>query len=343
MTTRLRQTIRLAAVCLVVACGALGYLATRLSKPYPETASNVIVDIPRGSGAREVIRTLGERHVIENEWAALAYLVFSGTRGDLKAGEYLFDRPMTIPEVIEKVVNGRVYLHRFTVPEGLTVGATAAKWEEQGFGPAADFLQAADKAAPLIRDLDPAARNVEGYLFPETYFFPKGASPESAVAAMVGRFRSVIAKLKGTAQGAAWPLGLHETVILASMVETEAAAAEERALVSSVYLNRLRKRILLQCDPTVIYALERDKRYQGRLTRADLKYESPYNTYVHHGLPPTPITNPGFASLHAAAYPAATSYIYFVRGAGGRHVFSETLAAHNRAVAAYRAMQKAGR
>jgi UPF0755 protein len=125
------------------------------------------------------------------------------------------------------------------------------------------------------------------------------------------------------------------------LIESEAALADERAIVSSVYVNRLRRKILLQCDPTVIYALERDNKYKGRLTLTDLKYPSPFNTYVNPGLPPTAIMNPGFASLQAAVNPAATEFIFFVRGAGGRHVFSKTLADHNRAVAEYRAMRRA--
>jgi UPF0755 protein len=193
----------------------------------------------------------------------------------------------------------------------------------------------------LIHDLDPKAPSIEGYLFPETYFFARGVAPQTAIQSMVARFRNALARLRSSRPQQSWPLDLRGTVILASMIETEAAVADERSIVSSVYVNRLRRKILLQCDPTVIYALERDKKYTGRLTRADLKYPSPYNTYVNQGLPPTAITNPGFAALEAATSPATTEFIFFVRGAGGRHVFSKTLAAHNRAVAEYRAMQRA--
>jgi len=136
-------------------------------------------------------------------------------------------------------------------------------------------------------------------------------------------------------------LNLHDTVILASLVETEAAQSDERPLIASVYLNRLNRHILLQCDPTVIYALEQADRYRGALTLADLQFKSPYNTYVNAGLPPGPIANPGYSSLQAAIQPAMTKYIFFVRTTEARHTFSETLAAHNRAVAAYRRLKKA--
>jgi UPF0755 protein len=157
---------------------------------------------------------------------------------------------------------------------------------------------------------------------------------------MTARFQQNVTRLQQTLSPEKWPLTLRDTVILASLVETEAAHADERPLVASVYINRLNRRMLLQCDPTVIYALELEKRYQGRLTYADLKFKSPYNTYVTPGLPPGPIANPGFASLLASIQPETTNYLFFVRTVESRHTFSENLKAHNRAVAAYRKMRK---
>ena len=158
---------------------------------------------------------------------------------------------------------------------------------------------------------------------------------------MIVRYQQTVSRLQQVLPVDKWPLNLHDTLILASIVESEAAQPEERALVASVYLNRLQRHILLQCDPTVIYALEQAHRYNGKLTFADLEFKSPYNTYVNPGLPPGPISNPGYASLLAAIEPAATNYLFFVRTVESRHTFSETLAAHNRAVAAYR--KNAGR
>jgi UPF0755 protein len=232
-----------------------------------------------------------------------------------------------------------VYLHKFTVPEGLTIQATAAKWEEEGFGPAKDFMAAAADSLGIVHEIDPSAASAEGYLFPETYMFPAHTTAKQAVEAMLNRFRSMASRLQTEVPVTSWPLSFHDTVILASIVEAEAAHEEERSLVASVYLNRIRRKILLQCDPTVIYALEQADQYDGHLTLADLKFKSPYNTYVFPGLPPGPIMNPGYPSLRAAVQPATTKYLYFVRTVEGRHTFSEDLAAHNRAVAAYRLLQ----
>jgi UPF0755 protein len=336
---RFKTAIALSALLLA---GGIAWVSHEWTSAFAPQGGRTVVEVPRGMGARELVRLLHERNLIRSEWATLAYIAYAGNRGSLKAGEYLFDRPLTIPEIVAKLARGSVHLHRFTVPEGLTVVETAAKWEEQGFGESTAFLDAAEDALTRVRTFDPAASTVEGYLLPETYFFPKGAAPRDAVAAMIGRFQAAVARLKASRPDA-WPLDLRSTVILASLVETEAFADGDRPLISSVYVNRLKKKMLLQCDPTVIYAIGKDRLKKGRLTSADLKHPSPYNTYLHPGLPPSAIANPGYASLEAAVRPAATPYLYFVRGAGGKHVFSVTVAEHNRAVAAYRAMQAAGK
>lgn len=322
---------------LIVAAGLGVYVRRELHVP-GSPAEGLIVEIPRGLGAREVVGLLKEKNVIHNPYVALAYIFYSGTRNRLQAGEYFFDHPQTISEVVNKLASGQVYLHKFTVPEGLTVDTTAEKWQEQGFGLADDFRKAAASATDLVHKFDPKAISVEGYLFPETYSFPAHTSARQAIDAMLNRFQQMIAKLQQQVPQDRWPLNVHDTVILASLVETEAAQPEERPIIASVYLNRLNRRILLQCDPTVIYALAQADKYQGRLTLADLQFKSPYNTYVNAGLPPGPIANPGYPSLAAAIQPAETNYLYFVRTIESRHTFSETLAAHNRAVAAYRKM-----
>jgi len=326
---------------LVVLLTAVGtfYLRTELNRKYPEQAGPGIIEIPRGLPARDVVRLLESKNVIQNQYVVLAYIIYSGARHKLRAGEYLFDQPMTPIEVVTKIVSGNVYLHKFTVPEGHTLQDTARKWQEQGFGAAEDFEEAAQSLATRIHDIDPEATTVEGYLFPETYSFPAHSSARQAVEAMVNRFRAMLRRLEGEVPKENWPLDIRRTVILASLVESEAAKEDERPLVASVYLNRIMRRILLQCDPTVIYALERADRYHGRLTLTDLKFPSPYNTYVNPGLPPGPIMNPGYPSLKAAVQPASTTYLYFVRTIDDRHTFSDSLAAHNRAVAVYRKIQ----
>ena len=299
-----------------------------------------VVEIPRGLRTREIVGLLHDKNVIQDSNAALLYIFYSGTRHKLQAGEYSFDQPMTIPEVIGKIASGAVLLHKFTVPEGLTADVIAHKWEDDGFGSAEEFSKAAADAKDLVHQFDEHAVSVEGYLFPETYSFRKHTTARQAVEAMIERFQQIQAKLQQTLPSDKWPLNLHDTVILASLVETEAKQSDERPLVASVYLNRLNRHILLQCDPTVIYALQLAAKYRGTLTLADLQFNSPYNTYMKPGLPPGPIANPGYASLLAAIQPAMTNYLFFVRTVESRHTFSDNLAAHNRAVAAYRKLKK---
>lgn len=326
---------------LVAGGGAALYLREELRTPYPESPAGII-EIPRGLRARDIAKLLEDRRVIRSRYVALAYILYAGNRNKLQAGEYQLDRPMTAPEVIQKIVTGTVLLHKFTVPEGLTVRETAQKWEEQKFGTTEEFLAAANDAMDSLRRFEPTATSLEGYLFPETYSFPARTTAREAVEAMIVGLQRAIENLKKVVPQSDWPLNLRETVILASLVETEAAHDDERGLVASVYVNRLQRKIFLQCDPTVIYALELANQYRGRLTRDDLQFSSPYNTYVNSGLPPGPIANPGYESLVAAVQPASTKLLFFVRTVEGRHTFSETLAAHNRAVAAYRRLRNGG-
>jgi UPF0755 protein len=213
-----------------------------------------------------------------------------------------------------------------TFPEGLTIAEMARIFEEQGFG-RADTFSAAAKSGVLIHDLDAAAKDLEGYLFPDTYALPRSATAGDLVELMVRRFRSVWAEL--TADGTL-PSGrsVREVTTLASLVEKETARADERPIVAGVYANRLRIGMGLQCDPTVIYALRLAGRYDGNLTRADLSFDSPYNTYRYAGLPPGPIASPGRLSIRAAMSPADVPFIYFVSRNDGSHVFARTLAEH---------------
>src|SRR5262249_25006752 len=163
-----------------------------------------------------------------------------------QAGEYLIDHPITAPEVIDKIASGSVYLHKFTVPEGLTTAAIAQKWQDEGFGTAEQFMKAAEGSTEVVRRFDGKATSVEGYLFPETYSFPRHTSPTQVIEAMVGRFQQTLGRLQQVLPSEKWPLNPRNTVILASLVETEAAQADERPVIASVYLNRLNRHILLQ-------------------------------------------------------------------------------------------------
>jgi UPF0755 protein len=326
---------------LLIVGGLLGYLyLEREMGVYQTPIAATPFEIPAGMRARDVLHLLHERGLVGNERLTMAYLVVSGQRKSLRAGEYLFDIPVTTRDVIERLVSGAIHLHRFTVPEGLTLKEVALEWEEQGFGEAQAFVAAAAESLDLVREFEgdqPPTGSLEGYLFPETYSFPLRTTPRQAIEAMVSRFRTVLAQLTSKTPAESWPLNVHEAVILASLVEAEAAVDDERSMIASVFLNRLKLRMLLQCDPTVIYALERSNEYKGRLTTADLKVDSPYNTYRYAGLPPGPIANPGKRSLEAVTRPADSRNLYFVRTTEGRHTFSENLSGHNRAVAAYRA------
>ena len=335
----MKKLVLAALLFALLASGACGYAWYRVHEPYQGYSGETVVDIPSGLGSVEIVDLLFARGVVGYRYPSLAYLYISDFRGRLQAGEYLFDEALPAPAVFDKLARGEVRLYTFTVPEGLRIDQIADLWEESGFGDRAGFLDAAESALPTVRQIDPAAVSVEGYLFPETYSFPRAVTARDAVQAMTGGLADALVRLREEVAPESWPLDLNRMLILASLIESEAAVAEERVLVSSVFLNRLDRGMRMECDPTVIYALIQDGNYRGRLLREDLSYDSPYNTYVYGDLPPGPIANPGYLSMLAAVRPAETDYIFFVRAEGGRHTFSRTLAEHNRAVAAYRRLQ----
>jgi UPF0755 protein len=251
----------------------------------------------------------------------------------LKAGEYHFTHPISTLEVFEKLRKGEVYRVRVTVPEGLSRQEIVMLLSSNGFGPP-DRLRQATAARDLIRSLDTAAEDLEGYLFPDTYFFARRATPKEIARTMVSGFTRVWTEGR---QERARELGLsvREVVTLASLIEEETGASSERPLVSAVFHNRLRRNIPLACDPTVVYGVKRAKPYDGVINRSDLELDSPYNTYLRAGLPPGPICNPGSASIDAALYPASVDYLYFVSKNDGTHVFSSDYASHQSAVRRY--------
>jgi len=294
------------------------------------------VDVPPGASVPEIGRRLVSAGVIRDELTFRLALRVGGAGGTLKAGEYRFDRAMTPAEAIDKIVRGDVYLRTITFPEGLAIDEMAAIFEKQEFGAAADFVKAAG-AADLVKSFDAEAKDLEGYLFPDTYKLPRNTSAAALVRQMVAGFeRNFGPELRKAA--AARGLTVRQAVALASLIEKETARDDEREMVSAVYSNRLRLGMGLQGDPTVIYALRRAGRYTGNLTREDLAFDSPYNTYRYAGLPPGPIASPGRASLEAAVRPAAVDYLYFVSRNDGSHVFAATLEEHNRNVYEYQVL-----
>lgn len=249
----------------------------------------------------------------------------------IKAGTYEFTKPMTPLEVIDKLVRGDVIQRTVTIREGLDRFAIARLFAAEGLGRQSEWNKlTADPE--LIRDIAPQAESLEGYLFPDTYKFNPGTPARVIVAALVQNFRR---NFGGEMAYITTGLDLHQTVTLASIVETEARLPQERALVASVYLNRFRKHMLLGADPTVIYAMKLANRWNGNIRKDDLQIDSKYNTYRFPGFPPGPIASPGLASLHAAAAPASTDFLYFVAKHDGSHAFSTNLEEHNRNVEIY--------
>jgi UPF0755 protein len=247
----------------------------------------------------------------------------------LKAGEYLFDRAASTPQVYDRIARGDIYFHVVTIPEGYTMFDIAKTMEDAGLGSEGDFLRIAQTRTDLIADLAPEAKSLEGYLFPNTYQFTRTQSLEEMAATMVRQFRQV-------AQQVGLNADVHRAVTMASIVEKETAVAEERSVVASVYYNRLAHRMALDADPSVIYAELLTGTYTGSLHHSDLAIRSPYNTYRFPGLPPGPIGNPGQSALEAALHPAKTQFFYFVSDGNGHHRFARNLTEHNRNVAAYR-------
>jgi peptidoglycan lytic transglycosylase G len=320
---------------LVIACAAAGvWLVRGVDRPFKGyDASEQFVEIPQGAGSAAIGKRLADAGVVRdvNSFRLALWLTGEGRR--LQAGEYRFDHPMSARQVADKIARGDVYVRPITFPEGLTYKQMGALYESKGFGPAQEFTDAA-KTRALVSAIDPEARDLEGYLFPDTYKLPRHMTAEQLVARMVASFMKTLTPgLIDSAE--ARGMTIRQLVTLASIVEKETGNPEERPLVAAVYANRLKIGMGLQCDPTVIYALERAGRYDGNLTHENLQFDSPYNTYRYAGLPPGPIASPGRASLEAAAHPANVPYLYFVSKNDGSHAFAATLDEHNRNVQQY--------
>jgi UPF0755 protein len=322
-------------VLIVTAAGVAGaWFYLRAQEPYRGyEGSEQFVDIPPGASSVAIGERLVAGGVVRDLQTYRLTLWMSGKGRRLKAGEYRFDHAMTPLEVIDKIARGDAFVVTLTFPEGLTIAEMSKIFESHGLGPAAAFVEAAQDAM-LVHDLDPAAPNLEGYLFPETYAVPRKTDAPKLVRLMVGRFGHVFTKEFRDA-AATRQLSVRQAVALASIVEKETAKAEERPLVAAVYLNRLRLRMPLQADPTVIFAIQKNGTYTGNLRRDDLMIDSPYNTYRYPGLPPGPIASPGRASLDAAVHPADSDALYFVSRNDGSHVFAKTLDEHSRNVQQY--------
>lgn len=336
----MRKFIATFGLLLLAGVAAAAWLWYGLTEPYQGFPSEgVFVTVPHGASSRGVARLLQNSGVIRST-AAFELYARRHPRRSLEAGEYFFDRPLSGRDVFWKLAKGQVYVIPFTVREGETIYDIAHDLEAAHFLSADEFIKAA-RDPTLIRNVSLHALTLEGFLFPATYQLTRHPVATELTATMVKKFREEWARIApavpgGDSAGMAAGYPVSSVVTMASLVERETPKPEERPLVAGVFENRLRKNMPLQCDPTVIYALEQEGRYDGTLTGADLHTESPYNTYMHAGLPPGPIGNPGEISLRAALQPSHTDYLYFVANTQGGHFFSATLAEHNRNVTKYR-------
>lgn len=316
---------------LLIAAGAGYWFVTTPFGPSQET----FVEIAPHTSTEAMAEQLEKAGVIRNRYAFQALRLYE--KGTLKAGEYRFDHAVPMTEVYRRIAKGDIYTVGITIPEGYNIFDIALAIQEAGLGQKDEFLDAERRHTELIAEWTDRAHppvSLEGYLFPDTYRFPRHTPSTTILAAMVRRFRQAAQQLN--LQGPE----SNRTVIMASLIEKEVAVPSERPLVAGVFENRLRRDMALATDPTVIYAALLDNRWRGTIYASDLKNPSPYNTYVHTGLPPGPICNAGMASFRAALQPAETNYLYFVADAAGHSRFASSLAEHNSNVGAYRKAQQ---
>jgi UPF0755 protein len=326
----------------VLACG--GWLAWALMQPVTPAGQTFVLLHP-GYSSRRIAKELQSAGVIRSADAFVLWH-YLRRKHSLKAGEYLFDKSATSIDVHRRLVRGDVYFHTVVIPEGYNMFDIAQAIQNAGLGSSEDFLKVATSDTDLIADLAPGAKTLEGYLFPNTYEFTRMQTMQEMAAAMVKQFRQVAKEIGLTKDAKITDVkntdlqnqtsDLQQIVTLASIIEKETAAPEERPLVASVYYNRMAKHGPLQADPSVIYAELLQGSYSGALHHADMQFNSDYNTYTHPGLPPGPIGNPGRSSLEAAMHPADSDFFYFVSNGNGHHRFAKTLEEHNQNVAAYR-------
>jgi UPF0755 protein len=312
------------------AAGAYLDIVSYAQKP-PNTAPvETLVVVQSGQGFKSLSSVLYQKGVILNPFKFRLFARIKGYDKHIKAGEYMLSSAMTPEKILETMVDGKVHLHRLTIPEGYNLRQIARAVENAGFATEEDFLKAADDP-DFVRAKGIDAQTFEGYLYPDTYYFPKGFTPENIISSMVKRFWSVF-KPEWKERAKTLGLTIHQVITLASIIEKETAVDDERPIISSVFHNRLKRNMRLESDPTVIYGMGD---YNGNITRKDLERPTPYNTYTKKGLPPGPISNTGAKAIEAALYPADGKFLYFVSKNNGTHHFSTNFKDHSRAVRKY--------
>lgn len=327
---------------LVIAIGAvIGFVALQFTQTAPSSqGTEVIYEVNPHSGFNAIAKDLEDRGLVRNATLFTAYARFTGERSKLKVGEYLLRTDMKPREVLAVITSGKSIARPFTIAEGLSTYEIADLYEKAGFGKGSVFLQLCHDKAFVQSLLGEPLDSLEGYLFPETYMITKYTDTKSLITSMVRRFLIVYNEVAPQSQIKG--LTRHQIVTLASIIEKETGAPEERPLISSIFHNRLHKGMKLQTDPTIIYGkAEKSGKIEINITRADLTEPTRYNTYVIYGLPPGPIANPGREALLAAVKPAESPYLYFVSQNNGTHIFSAEYKDHLKAVQKYQLDPKA--
>jgi UPF0755 protein len=282
--------------------------------------------VKEGSSLKEVAQDLENRHLIKSKTLFVLWTRIMGYSKGIKSGEYVLSASMPPVKILEKLRLGLIQTHIITIPEGYTRRQIADLLQERGLADKNQFLTLTEDAS-ILKKYGVSGSTLEGYLFPDTYLFGRGISPSVIVDTMVRRFWEMVGPFTDKARDTG--MRMEEIITLASIVEKETGRPEERPLIASVFLNRLKRGMRLESDPTVIYGIDE---FNGNLRKNDLNRETPYNTYLIHGLTPGPICSPGLESIKAVLYPARTDYLYFVSMNDGAHHFSRTLSEHNRAV-----------
>jgi UPF0755 protein len=323
-----RKSVLLSAIVIIILVGAgLGVVYLQFSRFIAEPMLQPVdITIPKGWGLARISRELEQKRVISSaRWFRLLAKIKNS--GFVKAGEYHFTVGQTPVAVLTALKSGRVVQHRLSFPEGLNIKEMVAIMQKAGLPGSKDILN----HPGLMKKLNVKAPSLEGWFFPDTYQFTRGDTAQDLISRMVVRSQKILAN-EWSERAPNYKLSSYETLILASIIEKETGVASERALISGVFHNRLRKKMKLQTDPTVIYGI---KNFDGNITRKHLRTPTPYNTYTIKGLPPTPISNPGQEAINAAIHPQSSSFLYFVARGDGSHVFSTTFRQHNAYVDCY--------
>jgi UPF0755 protein len=338
--SRATKFLRLGLVLLLVVLAGAAYLYYRLEFPArPATPPQITIVFAAKTPTGEIFRKLAQAGVVPDATLAEIYYRIYRFRTPLQAGEYRFEKPTPIDDVINRMGKGDVVKYSIVVPDGLTADETFQLFWSRGVGGPDGFRRSLQETE-LLPGLTTGVTDLEGYLFPDTYVVTRSTPARTVVDLMVAQFRkNFTPEMREKAQKLG--LSVEQAVTLASIVEKESGVQNEGPTIASVYLNRLKRGMRLQADPTVIYALKRDGKWSGTLYRSDYNYSSPYNTYANDGLPPGPICNPGSSALKAAVTPARTDFLYFVADATGGHRFSRTFEEHLIAIAAARRQRAA--